>query len=122
MRVLIVEDEEMLRKAYATILRHEGYHVDEAANGNEALTRIQLHMPDLILLDILMPEADGLSFLERAELNKRAPSTRVITFSNLSDQSKLEKMSRLGATEHILKSSLSPKQLADTVRRMLTNS
>lgn len=118
-KVLVVEDEAILRDAYCQILTHEGYQVNQAADGEEALTIIKKFQPDLILLDILMPTMDGLAFLRSANLRQRLPHVKVIAFSNLSDQHKLDHMIGLGVTQNILKSSLSPKQLVATVRQLL---
>jgi DNA-binding NarL/FixJ family response regulator len=118
-KILIAEDEEILRAAYKQILTQEGFKVFEAANGKEALKCLKKDKPDLILLDILMPEMDGLDFLKEASIVKEYPKTKVIAFSNLSDQHKLEAMIKLGVSKNILKSSLSPRQLADSVRQLL---
>lgn len=119
-KILVVEDEQILREAYCQILTQEGYEVAEAANGRLALKQLKTFQPDLILLDILMPEMDGLTFLTLAKLTKNYPGVKVIAFSNLSDQQKLDQMVSLGVTENILKSTLSPKQLALTIQGLLT--
>ncbi len=62
-RVLVVDDEASIRDSLRMILEYEGYRVDEAANGSEALTRVAGRRPDAVLLDIKMPEMDGLEVL-----------------------------------------------------------
>lgn len=119
-KILIVEDEKILREAYQQILEHEGFKVVTAANGRLGLEELDSFKPDLILLDILMPELDGLEFLNLARLPRKHPHIKVIAFSNLSDQQKLEKMVKLGVSENLLKSSLSPKQLATAVKSLLS--
>ncbi len=116
--VLIVEDEKILRDAYMEILRQEGFQVMDAADGFEALARLEEASPDLILLDMLMPHMDGLTFLEKAALHERHPNAKVIAFSNLSNQQGLTAMMQKGASMQLLKSSLSPKQLVAVVREM----
>jgi len=116
--VLIVEDERILREAYCKILGQEGFRVLVAADGAEALEVLDDVSPDLILLDMLMPHMDGLTFLERADLQTRHPQVKVIAFSNLSNQQGLNAMMHKGATMQLLKSSLSPRQLAAIVREM----
>jgi len=120
-KILVIEDETVLRQAYKAILTQEGYQVEEAADGEEGLAKLGKVKPDIILLDIVMPKIDGLEFLNRANLAKDYPHTQVLAFSNLSDQQKLMKMMALGATRHVLKASVSPKQLVDTVTEMLSN-
>ena len=119
--VLIVEDERILRDAYRKILSQEGFRVLDAANGLEALERLRECSPDLILLDMLMPHMDGLTFMEQADLGQHHPHTKVIAFSNLSNQQGVQGMMQKGAAMQLLKSSLSPRQLADIVREMTTD-
>ena len=121
-KVLIVEDEKILREAYRKILGQEGFDVADAANGIEALACLEKTTPDIILLDMLMPHMDGLTFLERADIQQRHPRTKVIAFSNLSNQRGLSQMLQKGATMQLLKSSLSPKQLVAIVREMVGGS
>jgi CheY-like chemotaxis protein len=64
-RVLVVEDHEDMRDALVEILRLEGYQVSWAADGRQALDEAKLHRPDVILLDLMMPEMNGWQF--RAE-------------------------------------------------------
>jgi CheY-like chemotaxis protein len=65
MRILVVEDEPAVSQALAFLLEHESYVVDTAANGEEALRRLDRALPDLILLDLWMPVMNGWQFLER---------------------------------------------------------
>lgn len=118
-KILIVEDERILREAYTNILTQEGFEVFEAGDGEAALTQVKAHKPDLILLDLLMPKMDGFTFLQEARLSERLPGTKVLAFSNLSDHQRLQKMLRMGAVRHVLKSSLSPKELVATIRELL---
>ena len=61
--VLVVDDEPSIRESLRMILEYEGYRVDEAASGSEALTKIAARQPSALLLDIKMPEMDGLALL-----------------------------------------------------------
>lgn len=117
-KILIVEDEDMLRSVYSNIFRIEKFQVDTAENGQVALQKI-IHAPDIIILDILMPIMDGLAFLENARVSEKIPSTKILVLSNLSDPDTVAKAKRLGATRHLIKSSLSPSQLVANVRELL---
>jgi CheY-like chemotaxis protein len=116
--ILIVEDETILRSAYASILSAEGYKVLEAGDGHQALEHLKKTTPDLILLDILMPVMNGYEFLEKSKLANKT-DVKIIAFSNLSDQQKLRDVLKSSTTKHVLKSSLSPKELAATIHEML---
>jgi two-component system, OmpR family, response regulator MprA len=73
-RVLLVEDDEALRGAVGRALRLEGYEVDEASDGAEALERLVSHRAGVVVLDVLMPEIDGLTVCQRLrELGDRTP-------------------------------------------------
>lgn len=117
-KVLIVEDEAMLREAYEDLLMASGYDVRTAMNGHEALQVVLDFCPDVILLDIIMPRMDGLAFLEAAELRTVLPKAKVFVLSNLLDQHKLAGMLKQGASGLLLKSSLTPRDLLATVSRV----
>lgn len=74
---------------------------------------------DLILLDLMMPEVDGVEFLRLSKVTKKSPSTRVIILSNLSSGRDIEEALALGADQHVLKSSLTPKDLIELVEGIL---
>ena len=113
-KILIVEDEDLLRESYQIILSTEPYDVDVAANGEEALKKCSQADYDLILLDLMMPIMDGPTFLEKYAAS--ASPAKVIILSNLSSGDELTRALALGARRNILKASLSPKQLISTVR------
>jgi CheY-like chemotaxis protein len=114
-KILIVEDEEILRESYEMILSTEPYEVDVAVNGKEALKKCQNKRYDLILLDIMMPVMDGPTFMQHLA-DTSDMNSKVIIMSNLSGGDELNRALELGARNNILKSSLSPKQLIATVR------
>ncbi len=118
-KVLVVEDETILQSVYYRILTLKGYEVNVAGDGFEALQVLEVFTPDLILLDILMPKMDGLEFLERIQLKKNLPKTKVIAFSNFSDSAKLSRVMELGASKSLLKSDVSPAELVTIVEEEL---
>jgi DNA-binding response OmpR family regulator len=118
-KILLVEDEELLREAYGTILESEGLDVDLAKNGEEALKHWKSKQYDLILLDLMMPKLDGIGFLKKANIKKKLPVTKVVVFTNLSSGGNIKEALELGADEYVLKSNLSPKDLIKTVHAVL---
>ncbi len=73
-QILIVDDEKAIRKTLTEILSYEGYKIDDAENGEEALKKIKEKAYDVILCDIKMPKMDGMEFLEKTrELNSEVP-------------------------------------------------
>jgi DNA-binding NarL/FixJ family response regulator len=110
--VMIVEDEIILREAYAMVLEFNGFAVSTAANGQLALDSLATHLPDLILLDLLMPVMGGKQFLESSNILTKHPHIKIIVYSNISDRDTIDDLLSIGVHEHILKSSMSPSDLA----------
>ncbi len=82
-RVLVVDDEPDIRATVSEMLEIEGYDVDEAANGADALRAIELRLPDLILLDMRMPVLDGWGFA--AELQRREMQIPIVVMTAARD-------------------------------------
>lgn len=114
-KILLVEDEEILRDSYALILSAEPYDVDIAINGQDALDKCAQKTYDLILLDLMMPIVDGVEFLERFH-PKEHERTKIIILSNLSSGEELTRALKLGAHDNVLKAQLSPRQLLSMIR------
>jgi CheY-like chemotaxis protein len=119
-RVLLVEDDETTRAMMRGILGGDGWQVYEAENGRVALDLIDQAAPDLILLDLMMPEMDGFEFLEalRNQPDRRIAPVVVVTAADLSE----EDHRRLnGGVEYVLqKSGLNRDQLLAEVRELVT--
>lgn len=118
-KILVVEDDQTLREVYCAILKSADYIIQSAQDGLVALQKCSEEAYDVILLDLMMPELDGLGFLQAAKLAEVAPSTKVIVFSNLSSGKEIEKSLELGAIKHVLKSTLTPRGLLDLIQSVL---
>src|SRR3989338_7447968 len=116
-KILIVEDDPFLRELYQLKLSEEGFEVFIAQNGEEGFAVASREVPELILLDILMPKVDGYEMLKKVKRDGRTNKIPVIIFSNLSQREEIEKGLRLGADDFIVKTSLTPLQLAARVRQ-----
>lgn len=118
-KILIVEDEDVLRDAYVNVFTIEKFVVDSAANGKIALEKLNDYQPNIIILDIMMPVMTGIEFLEQVNIAERFPNTRVLVLSNLSDKDTITRVTKLGAAQHLIKASVSPGQLVANVRQLL---
>lgn len=118
-RILIVEDNDILNKAYEYILIHDGHIVATAYDGNEGLAQAKAFNPELIILDMLMPHLDGIGFLKAYDVTHRHPTVKVILLTNVSEESLIEQAFKLGASECFLKAQLAPDQLVAMVDRQL---
>lgn len=113
--VLIVEDEQILRDVYELILKNEGHTVYAAKNGVEGLQQLRERKPDIMLLDIFMPEMDGREVLHNLSTSERS-NTKIIVCSNLSDNAVIQEVLGNGADKFVLKSNLGPAELVELVK------
>lgn len=120
-KILVVEDEAALLDMYQVKLLQSGYEVIVGRNGEEAIEMASNHVPDLILLDILMPKVDGYTALKKIKEDQKTKNIAVIIFSNLTQKEEIEKGLKLGASDYIIKTSVTPSQLADRVDEFFKN-
>ncbi|MBC7255400.1 MAG: response regulator transcription factor [Chloroflexi bacterium] len=116
--LLIVDDEERLRALLRDYMEHEGFRVLLAADGREALRIARQEKPDLIILDLMMPEMDGWEFMRRYTPESRTPI--IILTARLDDADKVLGL-ELGADDYVTKP-FSPRVLAARVRAVLRRS
>jgi two-component system chemotaxis response regulator CheY len=116
-RVLVVDDAAFMRKMVSDALAKGGHEVvGEAGNGVEAVARFQELKPDLMTLDITMPEKDGLSAL--AEIVAADPSARVVMCSALGQEAKVLEAIKLGAKDFVVKP-FQPDRVIEAVDKAL---
>jgi CheY-like chemotaxis protein len=116
--VLIVEDEISLSDAYRILLERSGYRVATAYDGNEAIEILKKESPDIILLDLRMPNLDGIGFLKKYDVKKHHPDTVVVVFSNYDLQKEIDEAYTLGADKYLLKAWASPVDLVKTINQL----
>ncbi len=118
-KILVVEDENAIQKILVDTLTRAGYKSILAKNGHEALQKFKEEKPDLILLDILMPEENGFDVLEkiRVKYDSKIP---VIIISNLGEKDDVEMGKNLGVVDYILKSDISLKNLLLKIHHTLS--
>jgi CheY-like chemotaxis protein len=102
-RLLVVDDEPAIRLLMQAILSQEGHDVDTASDGVEALASVEKQLPDVVLLDLAMPNMDGWRFLEELRNRGLRSKVRVIIVSAMSDADSLERGQAEGVSEHIAK-------------------
>jgi CheY-like chemotaxis protein len=114
-RVLLVEDDAALAQMYRVKLERDGYTVQVAGDGEEALGLLERELPDLIFLDVRLPRMDGLTFLERLRAGDRTRDIPVVIVSNYSEEELVSRGLQLGALEYLIKSQTTPGQLSQGV-------
>ena len=117
--ILLVEDDQFISQMYKTKLEGEGYNVNTAFNGEEAVMQIGKNKPDLILLDIMMPKQNGFYVLEKIKENPAWPDIPVIMLSNMAEFQDINKAIEMGARDYIVKSQHSIDEVAAKVKKYL---
>jgi two-component system chemotaxis response regulator CheY len=100
-KILIVDDAEFLRVRISKMLIGDGFEVSEAENGLKAIEAYKANKPDLVLMDITMPEMDGLTALK--ELRKSDPNAKVVMLTALGQESVVLEAVKSGAKDFIVK-------------------
>ncbi|MFI5374082.1 MAG: PleD family two-component system response regulator [Candidatus Rokuibacteriota bacterium] len=118
-RVLLVEDDRFLRRAAQASLRQRGFLVTVAADGEEALRKVGEEIPDLILLDLLMPKLTGIEVLRALRAEEATRTIPVLILSNSSREQDVVELKQLGVTDYLVKANLSLQELGDRVTLLL---
>lgn len=119
-KVLLVEDDNFLSSVLIKKLSSQQCELFHATSGTEAVEKAQHELPDVILLDLVLPDLSGFEILEKI---KKEPSTshiRVIVLSNLSQDSDRERVSALGADMFLVKSNSTPSEICVAIQKMLS--
>ena len=114
-RILVVDDEERIRSIVRSYLQQEGYQVDEAATGEEAVARIRERTPDLIVLDVRLPGIDGMEVLRQV---RRVSDVYVIMLTARTDETDKLIGLEVGADDYMTKP-FSPRELVARVKAVL---
>lgn len=118
-KILLIEDEEFLRDIYKRTLELEGLEVDAFATGKEGLEAFRDHDYHLVLLDIMLPDTNGLEVLKQMKLDTWKKDTPVVFLTNLGQESIIEEGKKLGAKGYLVKSTLNPDQIVREVKNFL---
>jgi DNA-binding response OmpR family regulator len=117
MRILVADDEKPMAHALELKLSHEGFEVQTATNGDEALALIDEFKPQLLLLDLVMPKKDGFAVLE--ELHERGNKIPIIITTNLGQEEDKQRVAKLGAKNYLVKSNTPIAAIVAEVKKVL---
>jgi DNA-binding response OmpR family regulator len=121
-KVAIIEDDQAISQMYRFKFEAEGYDVQTAENGILGLQLAESMKPDIILLDLMMPEMPGDQMLTQLRQTPWGKNIKVIILTNMGEQEIPDAIKQLGVSDVILKADMTPRQVAELVKRHLTNS
>jgi len=118
-KVLLIEDDLALLKIYSNKLKANNYEISVATTGKEGLHKIITEKPDVVLLDIILPEKDGFMVLEEMKINPETKKIPVIILSNLGQEADIQRGKKLGAVDYLVKSDVSLMDLVEKVKKYI---
>lgn len=118
-KILIIEDDLLMQRMYEKIFKFAGLEVELVDNGKEGLKKARSDSPSVILLDIMMPEMNGLEVLEEIKKDSKISHIPVAMLTNLSENKDAKKALSMGAEKYVVKSDQSPEELVSLVKGML---
>lgn len=118
-KILLIEDEELIIRLLSKKLAAIGYDVSLAMDGREGLEKIKQIVPDLILLDIVMPRMGGFEVMAEMKKDEKIANIPVIIISNSGQPLELEKAKELGAADWLVKTEFDPKEVAEKIQKYI---
>lgn len=119
-KILVVEDDQYLIHAYKLKLSQAGFKVELASDGANALDAMKKFKPDVVILDLIMPNVDGFSFLDSMKRDERFKEVPVIVASNLGQKEDVDRAKSLGAVDYFVKSNVSLETIIDKITAVLS--
>jgi len=117
-KILVVDDEPNVVKSLTFVLRKEGYDVSSAANGEDAMIKIQQSKPNLMFLDVMMPKKNGYEVCQEVKSNSSLSDIHIIILTAKGQEADREKGLNAGADEFMTKP-FSPMMVVDKVKELL---
>lgn len=118
-KILAVEDDQAIQKALTDKLRFEGFAVLSAGDGKKALELAKKEKPDIILLDLILPEKDGLAVLEELKWDSETKDIPVLVLSNVSNEKVEEQARKSGIVDFMVKTDWRLEQIVDKIKQTL---
>jgi len=118
-KVLLVEDDPFIRDIYQVKFSQEGFEVIVVDNGIKALKKLEQIIPNIILLDIIMPYMDGLETLKNIKSNEDWKKIPIIMLTNISEKEKISESEKYGVSNYLIKSHFTPSEVVDKVKNLL---
>lgn len=120
-KILVVEDEVTLHRALVDSLTQAGYETLSALDGEQGWDLVSKEIPDLVLLDIILPKLDGFEVLGKMKSEPKTASVPVIILTNLGDISDIQKALDLGANTYLVKADFHLEDVLKKIEQTLSN-
>lgn len=120
-KILFVEDEEALQKAMGGMLEQKGYKIIKAIDGEAGLSAAKRELPDLILLDLILPKKNGFEVLEELKKDISTKNIPVIVLTNLEGSADVERALSSGATTYLVKANYNLDDISAKIESTLTH-
>jgi len=120
-KILIIEDDPFLSEMYVAKFSENNFQVEVAIDGKDGLAKIKEFIPDLILLDIVLPKMDGFEILKKIKSDPKLKNIPIVLLTNLGQKNEIEKGMSLGANEYIIKAHFTPTAVVAKVKEILSN-
>ena len=121
-KILLIEDDPLILKMYETKFALEKLEVRIADDGRKGFEALEEFHPDIVLLDLMMPELDGFEVLTKVRSDPKWANLPVIVLSNISQEIDRQRALDLGASDYFIKTSLTPQQVVDRIKAVLKES
>ena len=118
-QILLIEDDPFIIDIYNKKFEESGFSVDVANNGEDALKKLEQKKPDLVVLDIVLPEMDGWEVLRRIKSTPELKDLKIIILSNLSQKKEVEKGINLGSIKYLIKAHYTPSEIVEEIKSLL---
>ena len=118
-KVAIIEDDMAIVQMYRTKFENEGYEVATAPDGASGLELIESFEPDIVLLDLMMPNMNGLDMLQKLRSQPGGRDAKVVVLTNMGDTETATRVYKMAADDYIVKAEMTPKQVAERVKALL---
>jgi len=118
-KILLVEDDPFLLSMYNTKFELENFKVVTAEDGEKGLKLALKELPDVILLDIMLPRMDGFEVLKALKADKKTSGIPVILLTNLSQKEKVKEGLSLGANDYLIKAHFMPSEVVEKIKKLI---
>lgn len=118
-KILLIEDDVFMVELLAKDLGAAGYEVNVAKNGKEGVNKFEEGAPDIVLLDLLLPDQNGFETLRQIRRHPGGPATKVMILSNIAEGPDMDEAKRLGVVEYLVKANYTLQEIVKKIQEVI---